>query len=140
MGHTLPDLTARNSYSDFGVPASVLIASAQNFDLTVLPEKPLQAPLRQSKRLGNAPTMNLPARNTGPRPGTLQGDAVQLEYYEDGYPKLPACLDRGAGLNHLRRLRKTALGSVHRIGRALDRLIVKPRRCQAFFLSAFRVC
>ena len=26
--------------------------------------------------------------------GTLQGDDCPLEYYEDGYPKLPACLDR----------------------------------------------
>jgi hypothetical protein len=26
--------------------------------------------------------------------GALQGDDYQLEYYEDGYPKLPACLDR----------------------------------------------
>ncbi len=25
---------------------------------------------------------------------TLQGDDYQLDYYEDGYPKLPACLDR----------------------------------------------
>ena len=24
----------------------------------------------------------------------LQGDDVQLEYYQDGYPKLPACLNR----------------------------------------------
>ena len=30
----------------------------------------------------------------GPTPGALQGDDVTLEYYEDGYPKLPACLDR----------------------------------------------
>ena len=30
----------------------------------------------------------------GPTPGALQGDDYQLEYYEDGYPKLPACLDR----------------------------------------------
>jgi hypothetical protein len=30
----------------------------------------------------------------GPTPGALQGDDVQLDYYEDGYPKLPACLDR----------------------------------------------
>jgi hypothetical protein len=29
-----------------------------------------------------------------PTPGPLQGDDIQLEYYEDGYPKLPACLDR----------------------------------------------
>jgi hypothetical protein len=28
-----------------------------------------------------------------PRP-ELQGDDYGLEYYEDGYPKLPACLDR----------------------------------------------
>jgi hypothetical protein len=25
----------------------------------------------------------------------LQGDDYPLEYYEDGYPKLPGCLDRG---------------------------------------------
>lgn len=30
----------------------------------------------------------------GPTPGALQGDDYQLEYYEDGYPKLPPCLDR----------------------------------------------
>jgi hypothetical protein len=29
----------------------------------------------------------------GPSPGALQGDDYQLEF-EDGYPKLPACLDR----------------------------------------------
>ena len=27
-------------------------------------------------------------------PGVLEGDDYQLDYYEDGYPKLPACLDR----------------------------------------------
>jgi hypothetical protein len=32
--------------------------------------------------------------HVGPTPGALQGDDVQVEYYEDGYPKLPACLDR----------------------------------------------
>jgi hypothetical protein len=26
----------------------------------------------------------------------LRGDEVQLEYYPDGYPKLPECLDRRA--------------------------------------------
>ena len=26
--------------------------------------------------------------------GALRGDDYPLEYYEDGYPKLPACLDR----------------------------------------------
>jgi hypothetical protein len=30
----------------------------------------------------------------GPTPGALQGDDYPLEYYEDGYPKLPARLDR----------------------------------------------
>jgi hypothetical protein len=49
-----------------------------------------------------------PSRNQGPplpldrqigvkiaeRAPALSGDDVQLEYYEDGYPKLPACLDR----------------------------------------------
>ena len=37
-----------------------------------------------------------PERNfhAGPTPGAFQGDDVQLEYYDDGYPKLPACLDR----------------------------------------------
>jgi hypothetical protein len=32
----------------------------------------------------------------GPTPRALQGDDYPLEYYEDGYPKLPACLDRRA--------------------------------------------
>jgi hypothetical protein len=27
----------------------------------------------------------------------LRGDDYLLEYYEDGYPKLPSCLDRRAG-------------------------------------------
>ena len=31
---------------------------------------------------------------SGPTPGALQGDDVRLGYYPDGYPKLPACLDR----------------------------------------------
>ena len=45
---------------------------------------------------GNGPTMVWPERNfhAGPSPGALQGNDYQLEYYEDGYPKLPACLDR----------------------------------------------
>ena len=30
----------------------------------------------------------------GSTPGALQGDDYPLEYYEDGYPKMPACLDR----------------------------------------------
>src|SRR5262245_55974643 len=34
----------------------------------------------------------------GATPGALQGDDYPLEYYEDGYPKLPACLDRRKNL------------------------------------------
>ena len=46
--------------------------------------------------LSDGPTMVWPERNftQGPTPGALQGDDYPLEYYEDGYPKLPACLDR----------------------------------------------
>ena len=33
----------------------------------------------------------------------LQGDDYPLEYYEDGYPKLPACLDRRRKLEPLAR-------------------------------------
>ena len=42
------------------------------------------------------PTMIWPEKHDhhGPTPGALQGDDYPLEYYEDGFPKLPACLDR----------------------------------------------
>jgi hypothetical protein len=30
----------------------------------------------------------------GPTPGALQGDDYPLSYDADGYPELPACLDR----------------------------------------------
>jgi hypothetical protein len=30
----------------------------------------------------------------GPTPGALQGDDYPLTYNEQGYPELPACLDR----------------------------------------------
>ena len=65
-------------------------------DPTPLPEKRLQAPHTQTGGLGDGPTMIWPERDTQPwpTPGALQGDDYQLEYYEDGYPKLPACLDR----------------------------------------------
>jgi len=33
-------------------------------------------------------------KHVWPTPGALQGDDYPLEYHEDGYPKLPACLDR----------------------------------------------
>ena len=44
----------------------------------------------------DGPTLVWPERDFhhGPTPGALQGDDYPLEYYEDGYPKLPACLDR----------------------------------------------
>ena len=63
--------------------------------LTVMPEKPLQGPSDSPTGLGEGPTMVWPERNfhAGPTPGALQGDDVQLEYYDDGYPKLPACLE-----------------------------------------------
>ena len=46
--------------------------------------------------LGGQPLYSAPSQEVrqGPTPGALQGDDYQLEYYEDGYPKLPACLDR----------------------------------------------
>ena len=46
--------------------------------------------------LSDGSTVGWPSRDEqrGPTPGALQGDDVTLEYYEDGYPKLPACLDR----------------------------------------------
>jgi hypothetical protein len=44
-----------------------------------------------------------PVDQTAPKPIVappaipgLQGDDYPLEYYEDGYPKLPSCLDRRA--------------------------------------------
>ena len=30
----------------------------------------------------------------GPTPGALLGDDYPLPYHENGYPELPACLDR----------------------------------------------
>ena len=39
---------------------------------------------------GPAPYFNL----HGATPGALQGDDYPLEYYDDGFPKLPACFDR----------------------------------------------
>ena len=63
---------------------------------TVLPEKPLHAPQPLSGGLGDGSTMLWPQRDFhhGPTPGALQGDDYPLEYHEDGYPKLPDCLDR----------------------------------------------
>jgi hypothetical protein len=51
---------------------------------------------RTSTALGGGPTTVWPERDTQPwpTPGALKGDDYPLEHYEDGYPKLPACLDR----------------------------------------------
>jgi hypothetical protein len=57
-----------------------------------VPEKRLQAP----ERVPTATDKPLAAHFNphGPTPGALQGDDYQLDYYPDGYPKLPECLDR----------------------------------------------
>lgn len=69
-------------------------------DPTVIPEKPLQAVSDALSSLSDGPTMVWPERPNmeglnpdGSTPGALPG-TYPLEYYEDGYPKLPACLDR----------------------------------------------
>jgi hypothetical protein len=51
--------------------------------------------LRLTKGLGDRPTMVWPGagRQTLADSGCSSSD-YPLEYYEDGYPKLPACLDR----------------------------------------------
>jgi hypothetical protein len=56
----------------------------------------LQPATNVSEGLSDGPTIVWPERDfhPGPIPGALFGDDVQPEYYEDGYPKLPACLDR----------------------------------------------
>jgi len=57
--------------------------------VTVKPLQPLQpSPTRSTE--APAPYFN----PHGPTRGALQGDDYPLEYYEDGHPKLPACLDR----------------------------------------------
>ena len=50
----------------------------------------------QEQGPSDGPTMVWPERESQvwPTPGALQGDDYSLEYYEDGYPKRPACLER----------------------------------------------
>ena len=43
----------------------------------------------------NYPPPTWPPKLTGATPDAREGDDSSLEYYEDGFPKLPACLDRG---------------------------------------------
>jgi hypothetical protein len=60
--------------------------------LSAVPEKPCHGFLEHRARSTETPA---PYFNPhGPTPGALQGDDYPLEYYHDGYPKLPACLDR----------------------------------------------
>jgi len=60
--------------------------------LSVVPEKPCHGFLESPTRPTEAPT---PYFNPhGPTPGALQGDDYPLTYDADGFPELPACLDR----------------------------------------------
>jgi len=63
---------------------------------TGLPRSVTTPTTGQSAGLCDGPTMVWPELDFhhGPTPGALQGDDVELDYYEDGYPILPACLDR----------------------------------------------
>ena len=72
------------------------VADAVNRHRSEITRRRLQAPSDAPAGFGDGPTMVWPERDfhAGPTPGALQGDDVELEYYEDGYPKLPACLDR----------------------------------------------
>jgi hypothetical protein len=59
--------------------------------LSPIPEKPLHAV--------KGPSTSLTASYFNSHgPGALQGDHNPLEYYDDSYPKLPACLDRSPKL------------------------------------------
>ena len=61
--------------------------------LTAVPTKRLHAVPPASRRPTENPT---PYFNPhGPTPGALKGDDYPLTYDADGYPELPACLDRG---------------------------------------------
>jgi len=65
-------------------------------DPVIAAEKRLQALSDSPSAPSDVSTVVWPTRDEqrGPTPRALQGDDVQLAYYEDGYPKLPACLDR----------------------------------------------
>ena len=60
---------------------------------TVLPEKRPPALAESPASPATGPSRDF---TPGPTPGALQGDNYPLEFYEDGFPKLPACLDRRA--------------------------------------------
>ena len=65
-------------------------------DPTTGAEKRLQGVSQAPRALSDASTMVWANRDErrGLTPRALQGDDVTLAYYEDGYPKLPVCLDR----------------------------------------------
>ena len=68
----------------------------KTFTPTQLPRSGDTAPSAAPTGLSDGPTMVWPVQDFphGPTPGALQGNDYPLEYYEDGYPKPPACLDR----------------------------------------------
>jgi len=82
-----------------GLPRSLFCIAARRGRLSPLAmrqqrrAKTRTAPTRTIVEGG---TMVWPERDSQvwPTPGALQGDDYPLEYYEDGYPKLPACLDQ----------------------------------------------
>src|SRR6185437_8458252 len=65
-------------------------------DPTIGAEKRLRGVSDSPNALSDGSTVVWPTTYDlrGPTPGALRGDDIELEYYEDGYPKLPACLDR----------------------------------------------
>ena len=50
--------------------------------------------VRSVKRPGNPLESSTAEDGFGPTPGALQGDDYPIEMDADGYPILPACLDR----------------------------------------------
>jgi hypothetical protein len=58
------------------------IHSARRPEFTIEPK--LRESIIETERL---------LKDEEPASHPLLGDDIQLEYYEDGYPKLPACLD-----------------------------------------------
>lgn len=64
----------------------------KNRTLAPVPEKRLQAPERAAT--ASDTPLGSHFNQHGPTPGAIQGDDYPLDYYPDGYPKLPACLER----------------------------------------------
>ena len=64
--------------------------------VTQVPEKRLQAPSALIVAVSVPYTASFSLHC--PTPGALQGDDYPLEFHLDGYPKIPACLDRRQAL------------------------------------------